>query len=262
MIAIVTKSSTNVNPRSVRIAQSSRIAPVETARRCPAVHTSSARQSHRLAVSGVSPPQKKETAYARGGGVGTGSKGAGGQVERGIAQYAIGQSMMTVRGCRRIAVPIASQSAWMPRQARDLRTITPVVACRGADDSLLAPLLDEQLPSALARLQQAQPEAILALEMLRSMPPCVAHSASASPCFLASSNAEAGGRTPSRCAHVSRSASVWQQHAFQQYSAESQPQGQFSQGYRSDAVRFGARSEGSGSPSATTTNQPRSEIVR
>ncbi|MBL9161592.1 MAG: hypothetical protein JNL18_02500 [Planctomycetaceae bacterium] len=46
--------------------------------------------------------------------------------------------------------------------------------------------------------------------------------------------AEAGGVTPSRFAHSSRSAAVWQQQSLQHRSAESQPQWQFSQGKRSE----------------------------
>ncbi|MBL9166010.1 MAG: hypothetical protein JNL18_25030 [Planctomycetaceae bacterium] len=57
--------------------------------------------------------------------------------------------------------------------------------------------------------------------------------------------AEAGGVTPSRFAHSSRSAAVWQQQSLQHRSAESQPQWQFSQGKRSENNRRGV---GSGTP--------------
>lgn len=78
------------------------------------------------------------------------------------------------------------------------------------------------------------------------------------PARWALSSADSGGRTPSRRAHSSRWAIVWQQQALQQCSAVPQPQGHDSQGKRSSSaiegrVTIDTHVSGNGAPLATTT---------
>lgn len=76
------------------------------------------------------------------------------------------------------------------------------------------------------------------------------HRETSKPAAAAIRKNAAGGRMPVSLAQATRSAGVWQQHAFQQRSAVAQPQAHASQGKRSVDGGLSAGSVGSGRPLA------------